>query len=133
MKKESRLYKKQEKRIVQLMYRKGIIDDLGIKLDSIIFDGGLHRVIVDGKYYYKKLPMLFYETCDYWGECDQHEVVDYLIDNIEDDWYYSEDAYLKGAKFKSPSRPKIIEYLSSLKTKRHDSKINKVLMFKETY
>ncbi len=125
---------KDEKRIVRLLYRKGLIQhkvgDLywaAYRRSGRFYRNGEHKHTI-------YLPEVHYATSDYWGECDEHSLVDSISEefywnNLLPDEEYSDDYPKSSFKFKG--RTWFIKYLRGLKTVRNDSKINKVLCMKE--
>lgn len=137
-----RIWKKQEKRIVKLLYRKGLIEEF--QLSDLYWAEYtlLHkRKRKHGRKYRfnKYAPEIHFSTIDYWGECDEHSLVSSVIDrlyweNINDDLDKC-DLELKGypkSTFNCKGRNWFINYLQSLPTKRNDCKINAVLYFNYT-
>jgi hypothetical protein len=136
MRKSIRKWVKDEKRIVRLLYRKGLLTDKlkGYKLKDLYWaeyraSGRRYR---SGKYKFSEyLPEVHFCTTDYWGESDEHSVVDsetegFYWNNLLPDEEIS-DEYPKSS-FKFKGRVWFIKYLSKLKTVRNDSKINAVLI-----
>lgn len=132
-----RIWKKQEKRIVKLLYKKGFLETF--KLSKLYWEEfhPLHRKkkrIKNGIKYGGNVyaPEIHYSTVDYWGECDEHSLVAYIIDLLY--WEnaientVTEDSFgYPDSDFKFKGRLWFINYLESLPTKRTDSKINKLL------
>ncbi len=123
---------KDEKRIVKLLYRKGFLTGHH-KVDDLYWNEYKEsgRRYKSGKYRHREhLPEVHYCTTDYFGESDEHSIVD----TIKDMFYWSElkpwdekvSAYPE-SNFKHLDRQRFIKYLSGLKTVRNDSEINKVL------
>lgn len=76
------------------------------------------------------LPEVHYCTVDYWGEADEHGLVDGVLDYLG--WKHgkvTEDEMWPdiSACWWLHSRTALIKWLSLLPVKVHDSKINKVL------
>lgn len=135
-----RAWKKQEKRIVLLLYRKGL---LSIPIENLYWAkykryGKKFR----SKYSKRKLecflPEIYYSTWDYWGEFDEHPLVDDIIDRLTGDGIpddiFEECGYdyfraMRYSSFQYKGRKWFIKYLSSLPTVRKDSKINKFLKY----
>jgi hypothetical protein len=128
-----RTWKKQEKRIVKLLYQKGLID---IKLDQLYWES--YKVFKTskrkhGRKYRKSifLPEIHFATRDYWGETDEHSLVDSVLDGlwweniIDDDIDWEE--YNPESSFKYKGRIWFIKYLKSLPTIKKDSKINLII------
>jgi hypothetical protein len=143
MNKAQKLWKKQEKRIVKLLYRKGLIDEL---LEHNGFNNLCcehHHLIKTRsrrKNKYRTLlfcPEILHISYDYYGEADSRSLVDivttglYFENVIEDKKYELQNNGWPKSTFKYKGRQWFINYLSELPTKRHDSKINKVLKFEK--
>jgi hypothetical protein len=136
MKKYIKKHLKDEKRILKLMYKKGIFKTLGINMNNLGWEyllyGKRQRRRKDkNKYAFREcLPELHEFTQDYWGEGDSHSVIGILKDNIyfgsTDVYDYDEDGFPKNAKI--PTREDIINYLLKLPTKNNDSKFNRILI-----
>lgn len=127
-----RKWVKQEKRIVKLMYRKGLIDHY---LEMLSW-GELTCLDSKRKNMFVYLPEIVYWTCDYWGEWDEHRLVDGVIDDIiwsdadyeELEGVYNPYGLIEKSKYiHLKSRKRFIEYLESLPTVRNDHKINWIL------
>lgn len=127
-----RIFKKQEKRIVKLLYKKGLIDiDLKELYWSEYKPYKSRRRRGKTEYSFQRsYPEVHFSQVDYWGECDEFGLVDKVLeelywDNVEKenmpDFDYPE------SKFKYKGRQWFIEYLSKLPTVKFDSKINQVL------
>jgi len=135
MKKYIKKHLKDEKRILKLMYKKGIFEQLGIKLDNLGWEYLLYgkrkrRRKDKNKYAFREcLPELHEFTQDYWGEGDSHSVVGILKDNIyfgsTDIYDYDEDGFPINSKF--PKTNDVINYLLKLPTVNNDSKFNRFL------
>lgn len=137
--KTNRVWNKQEKRIVRLLYRKGF----DINLSNLYWASYKET----GKKYRHKgstfsfsgyRDEVYFCTWDYWGECDEHPLVDRFIEvttweNIPDDVLKNCDDMWKVyslSNFQYKGRKWLIKYLSALPTVRCDSKINKILRIK---
>lgn len=135
----NRVWNKQEKRIVRLLYRKGFDIDL-----SNLYWASYKKT---GKKYRRKgftfsssgyRDEVYFCTWDYWGECDEYSLVDSFIkmktwENIPDDVLKNCDDMWKAyslSNFQCKSRKWLIKYLSTLPTVRFDSKVNKILRIK---
>lgn len=130
-----RIWKKQEKRIVKLLYKKGLLFDY--KLSDLYWN--YYKVINKTKrkhgrkYKFSKYaPELHYSTVDYWGECDEHSLVGYIIDylyweNVIENTVTEESFGYPESSFKFKGRLWFIRYLELLPTKINNSKINKLL------
>lgn len=138
----NRTWNKQEKRIVRLLYRKGLI---GMDINELYWASYKRSTdrYKDKRYPTRKwdnyLDEVHYCTCDYWGECDEYGLVDGIIekliwdnvpeeinDPMSDDMWYQ----YNHSTFEHTTRKKFIRYLQSLPTVRCDNKINEVLKIK---
>jgi acyl carrier protein phosphodiesterase len=77
-------------------------------------------------------PEVHYMTTDYWGESDEHGIVNTIIehfywDNVDEENWDSTSGEYPQSTFPNMSREQFIKYLSKLPTKVKDNKINKVL------
>lgn len=134
--KTNRVWNKQEKRIVKLLYRKGFDIDL-----SNLYWVSYKKT---GKKYRRKgstfsspgyRDEVYFCIKDYWGEYEEHSLVDIFIEtkaweNIPDDVLKNCDHMSEVyslSNFQCKSRKWLIKYLSALPTVRCDSKINKIL------
>lgn len=143
----NRVWNKQEKQIIRLLYRKGIISPEDIKgyyWESFKRSGKRYRL--KGKYSGRKfdgyLDEVYYYTFDYWGEMNEHPVVDSIIDRLiwtgvtQDLNQVDVDDMCKvlgSSFFKYQRRKWFIKYLKALPTVRCDSKINEILRIRTTY
>lgn len=133
MKKDMKLFKKQEKRIVKLLYKKGFLKDF--KLEDFYWESFKWFKTYKSKMGYRfprYVPELHFSTVDYWDECDEHSVVDCVLnelfwDNAEFDEVYN----YATSRFKIKTREQFIKYLSDLPNKVNDNKIKRVLNIKE--
>lgn len=126
---------KEEKQIVYLLYRKGLLEDF--KLTDFYW-AEFHRLkkhyrSKNRKYKYSVyMPEIHFCTTDYWGESDEHSIVDSVRqtlywENIDTtDWDVDSGEYPKST-FRNIGRRQFIQYLKKLPTKVGDNKINKVL------
>ncbi len=133
MKKYIKKHLKDEKRILKLMYKKGIFELLRIKLEDLGWEYFLYgkrqrRRKGKNKYAFREcLPELHEWTQDYWGEGDSHSVVGSFREHLfwETTTEYDENNFSSnGTIF---SNQKLIEHLKSLPTKNNDSKFNRFL------
>lgn len=135
MNKEQRLWVKQEKQIVTLMYKKGMITNF--KLENLYW--AEYKWLRKKKYksrggykYPLYMPEIHFGTVDYWGECDEHSLVNDLIDSLYwehvdyETWDETSGEFPK-SKFPRLNRVQLIKYLKGLPTKINDNKIRKVL------
>lgn len=134
--KTNRVWNKQEKRIVKLLYRKGFDIDLSnLYWASYKKTGKKYRHKGSTFSYPGYRDEVYFCTWDYWGECYEHSLVDSFIEmttwgNIPDDVLKNCDDMwkvysLSNSRYKD--RKRLIKYLSALPTVRCDSKINKIL------
>ncbi|MDH6308093.1 hypothetical protein M2451_002612 [Dysgonomonas sp. PFB1-18] len=121
---------KRDKRMLRLLYRKGLLDAW---MDSHIhwaayrsFNNRFNK-----NHLYHIEPYYWIE--DYWGEGDERELISDVIDNHiwetlnpKDEHFNVEREFYKWHKEHS-SFKKMMNYLHSLPTKRRDSGINKYL------
>lgn len=127
---------KEEKRIVYLLYRKGFIKG-EYNLDALYWEE-YHRIkktykSSNGKYKWSiYMPEIHFTTSDYWGEFDEHSIVDSIKQTLywehidTTDWDEDSGEYPKST-FRNMNRRQFIQYLKKLPTKVGDNKINKVL------
>lgn len=141
--KTNRVWVKQEKQIVKLLYKKGFLDTLNpIEIEDLYWaefkrDTKKYK-LKDGTKWLNHLPEIYFCTCDYWGEYDEHAVVDNIIENLIWDGI-SENTLAENSqcnciwlsKFKYKGRRWFIKYLKSLPTKRCDCQINKILYYNQ--
>lgn len=132
MKKYIKKHLKDEKRILKLMYKKGIFELLNVDFKHLcweyLLDGKRQRKR-KGKWAYKDfLPELHLWTQDYWGEGESHSIVDSFKQYLF--WETATDFDLDTGfpiNQKYPTTKYLIEYLSKLPTKKNDSKFNRFL------
>lgn len=131
MKKYIRTHLKNEKRVLKLMYRKGMFEVLGIKINLLDWEcllKGKRGRKRNKKYnFHDWLPELHSYSCDYWGEWDSHSVVSSMKDYFH--WELSEEidknyGFPKGKYF---TTLELIKHLNLLPTKKHNSKFNSLL------
>lgn len=140
MKKYFKTFIKQEKRIVKLLYKKGMLDNF--KLEELYWASYLKT---GKKYWYGSkgktyrwpefYPEVYYSTSDYWGECDEHSVVEHIQQTLY--WTHIDERNWNPNNGEMPKslfkyygiryRKNFINYLESLPTKRSDNKIRKVI------
>lgn len=132
-----RAWNKQEKRIIRLLYRKGL---LPVEVSQLYWAS---YKPTNKKYRNKGSKFswsgyrdeAYYCTYDYWGECNEHPVIDEFIEvttwgNIPDGVIKDCDDMWKVyslSTFQYKGRKWLIKYLSLLPTVNCDSKINKAL------
>lgn len=134
--KVKRLWIKQEKQIVKLLYQKGFLQDY--KVDDLYWAEYHWRnrkkyKFNDGKYSWPVyMPEVYYMTTDYWGESNEHSIVSTIKEQLY--WEHIEtegwDIELGGyppSKFKIMTRSQFIKYLKKMPTKVNNNKIKKVL------
>lgn len=133
MKKYIRKHLKTEKRILKLMYRKGVFETLHISMSDIqweyLLTGKKHRNR-KGRSPYKYrdwLPQLHVYSCDYWGECDSCSVVELYRDLLfwENATEFNENGFPLNSKVVSDKQ--LVEHLKALPTKNSNSKFNSLL------
>jgi hypothetical protein len=132
---------KEEKRIVYLLYIKGLLKDFKVsdfywaeyhwyrkkcyKTKKNKYDGKRYRFPV-------YMPEIHYCTTDYWGESDEHSIVSHVLDMLHwehvdmDNWDDTSGEWPKST-FKKMNRSQFIHYLKKLPTVVSDNKINKLL------
>jgi hypothetical protein len=130
MNKSEKIHRKQEKQIVKLMYQKGIIDELCIgELKDLYWAD--YRIAKgkynNGRYNCRRRHYeVHYWTTDYWGEGNEHSLVDHYLELL----YWSKYEYCEydeSKRVKIISRKKLIKDLKKLKTIHNDKKINQVI------
>ena len=133
MKKYIRKHLKDEKRILKLMYKKGITEQLSDNFREYGWEslcrGKKGRRRNGAKYIFTDyLPEFHLFTVDYWGECDSHSIVSVCRDNImmKDAEYCQIDGW-SNMNMTVRSAKGLIDYLSKLPTVRNDSQFNKCL------
>lgn len=120
----NRVWDKQEKRLVRLLYRSDLIP---VPIEELYWRSYKHFRKQGGKrkkyYMYNYLNEIHYCVLDYWSEMDEHGLCDivsgHLITNGE----------INGKT--ANNRCKFIKYLRSLPVCRCDHKINKYLKIRE--
>lgn len=141
MRKAKRLWIKQEKQTVKLLYRKGLLKDFKIKelyWNEYYRTGKMYRSS-DGKYKHSEyFPEVHYSTTDYFGECDEHSIVSHISDlfyweNVDTEKWDEASGDYPESTFKYRSRKHFINYLRALKTVKFDNKIKALLIRKTDY
>lgn len=138
MKKHIKLWIKQEKRIVKLIYKKGFLNNFKIKdlYWASYRTTGKRYKSKEKKYRWTEFyPEVHYSTTDYWGECDEHSVVGKIQETLywthidERNWNPNSGEMPKSLfRFIGPKhRKKFIKYLEKLPNKLNDNKIKKVI------
>ncbi len=133
---------KEEKQIVELLYKKGFIKG-EFKLEDLYwesynwFNKKCYKTKpnpYDGKRYRFPIymPAIYFSTSDYWGESDEHSVVDVVLERLY--WEHvdmtnwdSDSGEYPVSTFPRMTRGQFIKYLKGLPTKVGDNKIKKVL------
>jgi hypothetical protein len=131
MKKYIRKHLKDEKRILKLMYKKGIFEILRINLkhlgwEYLLYGKRQRRRKGKNKYAFREcLPELHEWTQDYWGEGDSHSVINSFKEHLfwETAKEFDEESGFP-VNHKYPKNRFLIEYLTKLPTKNNDSKFN---------
>lgn len=135
--KTNRVWNKQEKRIVKLLYRKGLLSGpTNLYWASYKSSGKRYKNKGSSFRWEGYLDEVYFCTWDYWGECDEHPLVEGVIDKLIADGIsdgilekcgYDFYKAMSHSSFQYKGRRWFIKYLEGLSTVRHDSKINKVL------
>jgi hypothetical protein len=134
MKKYIRKHLKDEKRILKLMYKKGIFEILRINLkhlgwEYLLYGKRQRRRKGKNKYAFREcLPELHEWTQDYWGEGDSHSVINSFKEHLfwETAKEFDEESGFP-INHKHAKNSFLIEYLTKLPTKNNDSKFNRFL------
>lgn len=141
--KSQRRWVKQEKRIVRLMYRKGLIDmDINnLYWEAYTLSGKKYKSKHSSKKYVEYLPEMYYAVADYWNEVDEISLVDSFIEHRTwmgipmDQWGRLSGCLMEDvtemSDFKYQGRQWLIKWLSKQPTVRCDHKINKILKVQE--
>ena len=134
-----RLWTKQEKRIVKLLYRKGLLKDFKITdlywAEFNWFRGRKYKSRYSKYSYPVYMPEVHYMTTDYWGESDEHSIVGSVKEHLwwghaeMENWDDTSGEWPKST-FPKMTRQQFIKYLEKLPTKVNDNKINKLLKTK---
>lgn len=132
MKVKWRKWVKDEKRIVRLLYKKGMLPD-NIQVDNLYWEyfrtNGRQRKRGCQYSFHNYLPEVHYCTYDYWGECDEHSVIENVKEGLY--WKYSIGEYdtygWPISSFTFKGRTWFIKYLKSLPTVNNDNKIRVAL------
>ena len=137
----NRVWNKQEKRIVRLLYRKGLlpVDISMLYWESYKPTNKKFKNKGSNFSWSGYCDEVYYCTYDYWGECIEHPIVDEFIEtttwnNVPDCVMEDCDDMWKAysqSTFQYKGRKWLIKYLSSLATIRCDSNINKALKIKK--
>ena len=134
--KVKRLWTKQEKRIVKLLYKKGFLKDF--KTEDLYwaefswFNKKKYKSKHSKYSYPVYMPEIHYMTTDYWGESDEHSIVGTIKEEFW--WGHAEmenwdntSGEWPNSTFPKMTRQQFIKYLEKLPTKVNDNKIKKVL------
>jgi len=137
-----RRWAKEEKRIVELLYKKGFIKG-EFKLRDLYwaeyhwYNRKCYKTkpnSYDGKRYRFPIymPEVHFCTTDYWGESDEHSIVDSVLERLH--WEYidttnwdSDSGEYPKSTFPKMTRANFIHYLEKLPTVVSDNQIKKVL------
>jgi hypothetical protein len=139
---------KEEKQIVYLLYRKGFMS-VGLELKDLYwaeyhwYNRKTYKTKpnkYDGKRYRQPVYMREVHFCtrDYWGESDEHGVVDVVLEHLHwehvdtTNWDSDSGEYPKST-FPRMTRGQFIKYLKGLPTKVADKKINALLKRTNVY
>lgn len=135
--KEIRRWVKQEKRTVKLLYKKGFLKDFKIEELYWAEYNWLGRKVRKTKYgnyrYPIYMPEVHYCTTDYWGESDEHSVVDHVKQHLywshlePYDYDEMEEGQYPKSLFHRFNRDQFIKWLEKQPTVVSDNKIRKVL------
>ena len=126
MKKSIRKLVKDEKRIVKLMYIKGILKAFKIKPEQLSWELCYCRK--------QDVPEIMIYFTDYWGEGDSYSIIDSYFEQLYlTTGFYNEETTEFVSENKINSREKLIKHLISLPTVLKNSKINKYLKVKEEW
>ena len=135
MKKYIKKHLKDEKRILKLMHKKGILELLEINYEDLswewFLDGKRERRRKRKYAFRDSLAQLHIHSQDYWGEGRCESVV-----SIFKEYYWFEfakereaEGYPKNTIY--PTNKILVDYLLKLPTKNNNSKFNKILICKE--
>lgn len=134
--KVKRLWIKQEKQIVRLLYQKGLLQDYS--LDNLYWaEYNWHNrkkyKSSNGKSSWPVyMPEVHYMTTDYWGESDEHSIVSTIKEHLwwdhanTENWDSTSGEWPRSS-FPKMTRSQFIKYLKEMPTKVNDNKIKKVL------
>lgn len=139
MYKKIKVWKKQEKRIVKLLYKKGLLERYNFPLKEFYWENYKkykkpNRKNKNGYKWMKYFPEVYFSVVDYWGEVDEYSLIDNILNEFY--WKYAKespedcDGVWPKSDFNYKGRKWFIEYLKKLPTVKNDSGINKVLNFR---
>ena len=130
--KEIRRCYKEEKRIIKLLYRKGLLNETNL---SNLYWEEL-RYVGNGRCY-QYISEMHLGWTDYWGEGDSKSIIDIIKEEIYwaniDGEEEHEGEYYPVSSLKINTRSEFIKYLTKLPTIRRDSKINELLLMSNDY
>lgn len=126
---------KEEKQIVYLLYRKGLLEEFKVEdfyWAEYYWRNKKHYRSSGGYRWGVYMPEVHFWTTDYWGEGNEHSIVGTMIQhlywtNIDTTNWDSDSGEYPPSKFPKMSRGQLIKYLKKLPTKIDDKKINKQL------
>lgn len=134
--KVKRKWVKEEKQIVYLLYRKGLLEDFKIKdfyWAEYYWRNKKKYKSSEGKYSWPVyMPEVHFCTTDYWGESGVHSIVDSVLqqlhwEHIDTSNWDSDSGEYPPSRFPKMGRSQFIKYLKKLPTKVNNNKIKKVL------
>jgi hypothetical protein len=122
-----RTFKKQEKIIVTLLYKKGYIEKKQIPELYWAEFFRTNRTKKGSKKsknkFHTYFPEIHYCSVDYWGEADEHSIVNEVLDNLLWSNVVEENGPHTKSSFMYKGRVWFIRYLRSLPTVNSDNKI----------
>ena len=126
---------KEEKQIVYLLYRKGLLKDFKVEdlyWQEYYWYNRKHYKSSGGYRWPVYMPEVHFSTSDYWGESDEHSIVDTINQhlywgNIDTTNWDSDSGEYPPSLFPRMTRSQFIKYLKKLPTKVGDKRINKIL------
>ncbi len=133
MKKYIRKHLKDEKRILKLLYIKGLFSKIGdiksVGWESFKSGKKGRRGVNRSKYVFRDyLPELHFFSVDYWGEGSEYAVVEaYKSLLYWENGIHNEETGDFVPDFKRITNIQLIEHLKSLPTVKKDSKFNRFL------
>ena len=133
--KVKRRWIREEKQIVYLLYRKGLLKDFKIKdlyRAEYHWHNRKHYRSSGGHRWPLYMPEVHFSTTDYWGESDEHSIVDCILQELywahidTTNWDSGSGEY-PPSRFPRMERGQFIKYLKKLPTKVNNNKIKEVL------
>lgn len=126
---------KEEKQLVYLLYRKGLLKDFKLKdlyWAEHNWHNRKHYKSSDGYRWPLYMPEIHFSTTDYWGEGDEHSIVENVIqhlywEHIDTTNWDSDSGKYPPSTFPKMTRGQFIKYLKKMPTKVGDKHINKIL------